>query len=245
MNPEGEVYLERGARLLGLALTPGQIGAFGTLSRELLAWTQRVNLTAIRDDRDVEIGHFLDSLSVAPPLLRRLKEGPARGVDVGSGAGFPGLALKLALPWLDLTLVEATGKKVAFIEHVTRSLGLEGIRVIHGRSEPLAHQVEHRERYDFAVARAVGSAATLVELLVPLIRVGGWAVLMKTQSAIEEEMRQARGALARLNAEVEEVASVEIPGLLQDRALVFVAKQGPTPAAYPRRPGAPQHRPLR
>lgn len=239
-----QLLLQQGARALGLALTTSQLEAFVRLEEALLAWNRRVNLTGISDPSEIEVKHFVDSLTLVPLLSGWLSSGQGSCIDVGSGAGFPGLPLAIAMPGLRLTLVEATGKKIAFLRQVVAVLGLERVTTVYGRAEQLAHAPEHRGAYDVAVARALSGAATLVELLVPFHRVGGHAVLMKKRSDAESQVAAAAAALAAMDAAVEEIVPVEIPGLLEDRALVVIEKRGPTSDRFPRRPGVPQRRPL-
>lgn len=236
--------LARGAGALGLELSPDQVRSFTLLADELVAWNERAHLTAITDRDEIQTKHFVDSLTAVPTILRRLYGEKGSLVDVGSGGGFPGLPIAIVARELDVTLVEATRKKVAFLEHAIRVLALENARPLWGRAEELARSPAHRERYDFAIARGVGTATTLVELLVPFLRVGGWGVLMKTGPAVETELKDATVALDQLKAEVEAVVPVGVPGLLEDRALIVVRKTQPTGAPYPRRSGIPRRRPL-
>ena len=235
--------LDRGVQTLGLELHPEQLRRFAMLSTELAAWNTRVNLTSVTDPDDVQVRHFLDSLAIVPIVERELASRSGKLIDVGSGGGFPGLPVAIALPWLDVALLEATAKKVRFLEHAVGTLAIDNARAIQGRAESVAHLVEHREAYDIAVARAVGSVATLIELLVPLLKVGGGAILMKTKSALELELGGAEGALTKLNAGVEGVFETSVPEL-ENHVLVLIRKHGPTPAGYPRRPGVPERHPL-
>ena len=239
--------LARGAAALGLPLGAAQLEAYEVYFRELIAWNQRANLTAITDYEEVQQKHFLDSLTVALPLVRRWGAGERLGhralVDVGTGAGFPGLALKIAFPALRVTLIEATGKKVRFLEHVVATLGVEDVRVVWGRAEELAHQPEHRERYDVATARAVASLASLAELLLPFVRIGGLAIAPK-KGDIAAEVDAARHAVAVTGGAVAEIVPVRLPELPDERALVVLAKERPTPPTYPRPAGVPARRPL-
>jgi 16S rRNA (guanine527-N7)-methyltransferase len=236
--------LATGANTIGVLLDAGQLQRFSSLAAELLAWNRTVNLTAIRGPAEVETRHFLDSLTALPLVLARAAGTQTRLVDVGTGAGLPGLALALAGPNLDVTLIDATAKKAAFVAHAIEALRIANAHLVVGRAEELARSDEHRERYDFAIARAIGTTALLVELLVPFIRVGGWALLMKKRSTVEGEVQRAAHALVQLEASVEETADTSVSGLLEDRAIVVVRKNGPTPARYPRRVGVAQRRPL-
>jgi 16S rRNA (guanine527-N7)-methyltransferase len=230
------------ARDLGVGLDPDQLRRFAALAQELLAWNQRVNLTALTDPRDIQIKHFLDSLALVPVIHDELTGRRGHVIDVGSGAGLPGLPLAIALPQFDVTLLEATARKIQFLDHAIRALALENATVLHGRAEERAHEAQHREAYDVATARAAGSTATLIELLIPFLKPGGLAILMKTRRMLDPELDEAAAALSRLQAGVEAVR--DGPRAFQDHALVLVRKQGPTPPEYPRRPGIPARRPL-
>ena len=232
-----------GARELNITLTGRQLADFETCYRELVAWNQRFNLTAITDWEGVLVRHFLDSLSCLKALPRAELAAGARIVDVGTGAGFPGLPLKIVCPGMQLTLLEATGKKVAFLEHLVRVMGLKGVEAIHGRAEELGHNPAHRERYDWALARAVAEMPTLTEYLLPLVRVGG-AVLAQKGEGAAAEVHGANAAIATLGGRVRQLVPVELRGLAETRYLVVVDKVAATPEKYPRRPGMPEKRPI-
>lgn len=229
---------------LGFGLGPRQIQSCVWLASELLAWNLETNLTGITEVGEVQVMHLLDSLTAVPIIRRLLPDGSGRLVDVGSGAGFPGLPLKLALPGFQVTLVEATGKKVAFIRHAVHTLGLEGAEGVHTRAELLARDPDYRGAFDLAIARAVGSVSTLGELMLPLLRVGGHALLMKTMAGLDEELDAARPGIATLGGRVGEIVPTSLPGLLDDRAILVIEKIADTPERYPRRPGRPRRRPL-
>jgi 16S rRNA (guanine527-N7)-methyltransferase len=210
----------------------------------LVAWNQRFNLTAITDWKGVLVRHFLDSLSCLKALpMPELAVG-ARVIDVGTGAGFPGLPLKLVCPEMQLTLLEATGKKVTFLEHMVGTLGLSGVEMIHGRAEELGQDSAHREQYDWALARAVAKMPTLAEYLLPLVRVGGTMLAQKGEGAAAE-VHSADDAIVTLGGRVRRLMPVELRGLAETRYLVVVDKTAATPEKYPRRPGMPQKRPLK
>jgi 16S rRNA (guanine527-N7)-methyltransferase len=232
--------LVAGARELGLDLTPRQLEQFETYRRELLAWNERHNLTAITDPAEVERRHFLDSLSclLAMPAL-----GAASLVDVGAGAGFPGLPLKIVCPEIRLTLVESIGKKSAFLEHAVQALGLRGVRVLTARAEELGQDRRSRERFDWAVARAVASLGVLAEYLLPLVRPGGAMLAMK-KGDLTAELNEAAQAIATLGGAPPELIPVTLPGLEDDRGLIVVRKARPTPTRYPRRTGLPARKPI-
>ncbi|MCC7358015.1 MAG: 16S rRNA (guanine(527)-N(7))-methyltransferase RsmG [Anaerolineales bacterium] len=235
-------HLINGAKaLLGLELTRDQIAAFQTYTDELRAWNARFNLTAITDDADIQVKHFLDSLSLLP-LLR--PGAPGRLIDVGAGAGFPGLPLKIMRPELAVTLVEATGKKAKFCEAVAARLGLTGVTVVNARAEDVGQDPAHRERYDWAVARAVAALPVLAEYLLPLVKIGGQAVAQKGANA-PHEAQAAAAAVSLLGGGPAQLRPVALPGVAEARYVVVYPKLATTPRAYPRRVGVPAKSPLK
>lgn len=225
---------------LGITLSRRQLDAFSWYASELAAWNERFNLTAITDPDEIEVKHFLDSLSCLLALKPRAGE---RMVDVGTGAGFPGLPLKIVLPWLPLTLVEATGKKAEFCRHVVEGLGLESVTVVHARAEDVGQMAEHRQSYHWAVARAVAQLQVLAEYLMPLVRLGGKAIAQKGETG-PAEAHAAEGALHILGGRVQHLIPVELPRVPETRYLVVMEKTAATPSEYPRRAGVPARKPL-
>lgn len=225
----------------GLRLSDGQLQAFTLYARELQDWNLRVNLTAITDPHEITVKHFLDSLS----CLLALKPRPGdKLVDVGSGAGFPGIPLRIACPQIELVLVESIGKKADFCRHIVELLGLDGVQVVQARAELIGRSAEHRGRYDWAVARAVARLPVLLEYLLPLLRVGGAAIAQKGESG-PTEAKQAQPALEILGGELQQVIPVELPGASEAHYLIVVTKINETPAKYPRRPGIAAKRPIK
>ena len=226
--------------LLGIRLTPSQVSAFNSYEHELLEWNEMHNLTAIRDPEKVRIKHFLDSLT----CLLALRETPMeRIIDVGSGAGFPGLPLKIVCPAIHLTLAESVGKKADFCKHMVKKLGLSGVNVVTERAETLGQMPAYRERYNWAVARAVAELPVLAEYLLPLVQVGGMILAMKGESA-PAEAHAADRAFRLLGGHLRRLTPVSLPGVADQRFLVIVDKVAATPANYPRRAGIPSKRPL-
>ncbi len=225
------------ARDFGVELAPEQINAFQIYSRDLITANTRVNLTSITDPDAIALKHFLDSLSLAP-----LVGNCSTLIDIGSGAGFPGVPLKIALPHLRVTLLEATGKKVAFLKQLISSLNLHDISAIQARAEDLGRDPKHRERYDAAVARGVADLATLGEYALAFVRVGGIFIGQKGRE-VEDEIRRAERALAALGGRVREIVPVNLPNLEQ-RHLIIIEKIASTPEKYPRRAGLPNRKPL-
>lgn len=232
-----------GARELGITLTDRHLAAFEICYEELVTWNQRFNLTAITDWQGVLIRHFLDSLSCLKALPRSELTAGARVIDVGTGAGYPGLPLRIVCPGMRLTLLEATQKKVTFLEHLLGKLGINDVQAIHARSEELGQDSVHREQYDWALARAVAKLPTLMEYLLPLVRVGGATLAQKGEDAAAE-VHEAETAIATLGGRMRRLVPVELRGLAETRHLVVVDKVASTPEKYPRRPGMPNKRPL-
>ncbi|MBI4336785.1 MAG: 16S rRNA (guanine(527)-N(7))-methyltransferase RsmG [Chloroflexi bacterium] len=235
--------LLRGAAALGVVLTPAQIEHLERYAQLLAEWNQRFNLTSARALERAEVVHFLDSLSVAAALPAGVTAGGCLA-DIGSGAGFPGLPLKLAFPACAVTLVESVGKKARFLCHVVESLGLQSVQVVAGRAEEAARRPDLRERFDAVLARALGKLPVALELTLPFAKVGGLVVLPK-QGDFQAELEGAQKALDLLGGALLRVQAVTVPGLEGPRALVVVQKIAPTPEQYPRRPGIPAKRPLR
>ena len=229
------------AAAAGIDLDPTALARFDAYRDLLLDWNARLNLTAITDPAEIDRRLFLDALLLLPAVDAVAAGGdrPKRLADVGSGAGFPGLALKVARPDLALTLIEATGKKVAFLEACLDELELEDAVAIHARAEEIGHDPSHRGRYDLATARAVAALPALLELCVPLLRPGGRALFPKGLD-LATEIEAGRRAAPLVGARL--VASDVLPG--GQTTLIVAEKTDPTPARFPRRPGLPARDPL-
>jgi 16S rRNA (guanine527-N7)-methyltransferase len=233
--------LGRDATRLGLRLTDDQVDACTRYAADLIEATKTVNLTAITDPEGIAVKHFLDSFTA---YAARAWTGHERVVDVGSGAGFPGLALRIALPGIALTAVEATGKKARAIERFRDLLHLERVAVVNARAEEIARTRDHRARYDVATARALGTLGLCVELCLPFLRVGGDLIVWKGR--IDAEMPGAEKALRALGGEVVAVVPTMSLGLgdaLPGRQLVVARKAKPTPERYPRTPAEMKRHP--
>ncbi len=233
--------LVAGAGKLGLELSSRQLEQFSIYYRELLDWNQRLNLTTITGYEEVQLKHFLDSLTVT--LAIKLADTGFRLIDVGTGAGFLGIPLKILFPDLGLVLLEATAKKAAFLDHIKHRLGLDNVDIMVGRAETVAHEARHRESFDLVLSRAVSPLPSLVELTLPLSAVGGCVIAQK-KGAIDQEISQAARAIAILGGNLRQVRRVDLEELADERYLVVIDKVSPTPERYPRRPGIPAKRPL-
>jgi 16S rRNA (guanine527-N7)-methyltransferase len=232
-----------GVQELRLSLKAEHLEAFRFYQQELITWNERFNLTAITDDSGVQIRHFLDSLSCVLALEPGDRFANKRIIDVGTGAGFPGLPLKILCPTMKLTLLEATAKKITFLRHIVDSLGLQDVMLIHGRAEDLGQDVAHREQYDWAIARAVADLPILVEYILPFVHIQGRALAQKGEGAPAEVQRSA-WALTQVGGQVRRLVPVTLRGLTETRYLVVMDKVAATPAQYPRRAGMPSKRPL-
>ena len=219
---------------------PAVLDEFARFQAELLDWNAQFNLTAIRSPEEIESKHFMDSISLLPSLQQHHVHSL---IDVGTGAGFPGIPLKIADPSLRLVLVESVEKKAKFCRHIVQLLELDDTDVIVERAEALGQNKTCREQFDCAVARAVAPLSILLEYLLPLVHVGGIVVAQKS-AAVEDEIRLARNACAILGGGEMKIEPVHIPGLDVTRNLVIVEKIKPTPPIYPRRVGLPAKKPL-
>jgi len=226
--------------LFNIHLTEQQISSLIQYEKELLEWNQKFNLTAIRDVESIRTKHFLDSFSC---VLAWKTSPPDRLIDVGTGAGFPGLPLKILYPNLKLTLVESVGKKAKFCQHMVDLLKLDNADIIHARAEEIGQDSKHREKYDWAVARAVANLNILSEYLLPLVKVGGSMLAQKGESG-PVEAQSAEKAIKLLGGKVKNLIPVNLTGAAENRYLVVIDKVSPTLPKYPRKPGIPAKQPL-
>src|SRR2546430_1416151 len=231
-------FLE-GLRQLGLELNGLQLEQFLRYRQELLDWNTRMNLTAITDPEEVLIKHFLDSLSV----LKVYDNPRTRLLDIGSGAGFPGLPLKIVRPQWQVVLLEATRKKVAFLQHIIETLQLENVEAVHARAEDVGHKPEYRAAFDVVTARAVASLPALLEYAAPFCRVGGQIILLKKVS-LEDELAQGKRAASELGAILKADVAVTLPGLEDGRRLLVWEQQKLSPKQYPRSGAGMTKKPL-
>lgn len=236
-----EEFLQQTSDLLGIRLHRKQICALEKFENELLDWNSKFNLTALQNKQQIRVKHFLDSFTCYL-VIRESRN--LRIVDVGTGAGFPGLPLKIINPSIQLTLIESVGKKVQFCKHIVDVLGLEEVKIIHERVEVIGQSSEHRQQYDWAVARAVASLSTLVEYMLPLLKIGGSMVAMKGIDALAEA-HTSEHAAGILGGHLRKLIPVTLPTVVEERYLVVMDKIAATPPVYPRRVGIPAKRPLK
>lgn len=238
-KPDPRRLLQDGARKLNVKLTVDQISIFIEYKNAIQDWNKKLNLTAVVDDEGIVVSHFLDSLT---GLAVGVPAG-ARVVDIGAGAGLPGLALKIARPDLSLLLVEATAKKAKFLEFCARSLGLEEVEVAAGRVEVVASEPQFQESFDLAVARALAHLSTIMEYAFPFLKTGGRVLSYKGDIG-KDELEAAGRAAQELGGRIEGAEVAVVPFLRGKRCLVVALKEGRTPERFPRRIGIAAKRPL-
>ena len=233
-------FAQNTQNILGVKLTSYQLSTLEQYEQQLQEWNSRFNLTAIQEPEKIRTKHFLDSLT----CLLAMRDTPMdKIIDVGTGAGFPGLPLKILYPRMQLTLVESVRKKVEFLYHIVQTLGLEGVEILNDRVETIGQIDLHRQRYDWAIARAVAVMPVLMEYLIPLVRVGGAAIAMKGVNA-PAEVQTSESAIQILGGHLRKLIPVMLPGVADERYLIVIDKIAATPPAYPRRAGIPAKKPL-
>jgi 16S rRNA (guanine527-N7)-methyltransferase len=235
-----EKLVRAAQEVFNVHITGRQVVALLTYEKELIEWNRKFNLTAIRDSESIRIKHFLDSFSC---VLAWKANPPGNLLDVGTGAGFPGIPLRILYPNLRLTLVESVGKKAKFCQHLVSLLGLEHVTVIKARAEDVGQDPAHREQYDWAIARAVANLNILSEYLLPLVKLGGTMLAQKGESG-PAEAQSAEKVMKLLGGNLRELVKVNLPGVAEDRYLVLVDKVAATPPKYPRKAGIPAKQPL-
>ncbi|SDD86974.1 16S rRNA (guanine527-N7)-methyltransferase [Paenibacillus sp. UNCCL117] len=224
----------------GIQLTGRQLGQYDSYYRELIDWNERMNLTGITEREQVYVKHFYDSLSLAfftpVPEIRTL-------ADIGSGAGFPSIPLKIAFPHLQVTIVDSLNKRIQFLQHLVAELELENVQCVHGRAEDIARLPQHRDKYDLVTARAVARLAALDELCLPFVKPGGQFIAMKGQD-VQGELAEASFSLKELQGEWMNTHHFQLPVEESTRQLIQIRKKAPTPRKYPRKAGTPIKSPL-
>lgn len=232
--------LIEGSKELNIELDDKALESFKTYKSLLQEWNKKIDITTITEDVEVDIKHFLDSLT---PIKTQLFEGNEKIIDIGTGGGFPGLPLKIYNNNLKVTLLDSLNKRINFLKEVIESLKLKDIEAIHGRAEELSRTKEYREQYDICISRAVASLDTLSEYCLPFVKVGGHFISMKGPD-VEEELKESYNAINTLGGKVIEVESIIIPQSDIKHSLIIIEKVRPTSTKYPRGGGKPRKKPL-
>lgn len=231
--------LKDGAAEFGIELSETQLNQFSRYHQSLVSWNEKINLTAITEEREVVLKHFIDSISV----LRCFPQGAKTLIDVGTGAGFPGIPLKIVQGDLNVTLLDSLEKRVRFLDTVIAENQLTGIRASHGRAEDFARDKAHREAYDIGIARAVAALPVLCEYVMPFVRKGGFFIAMKG-SEVQQELKEAEKAISILGGTLRKVEHFQLPFDPMERHIILIEKIGHTPSQYPRKSGKPTKSPI-
>lgn len=220
-------------------ITSEQIEKFTVFNNLLIEWNQKMNLTAITDEREVAVKHFYDSIT--PSFFYEFSN--QKIIDIGVGAGFPSIPLKICFPNLKMTLVDSLNKRLIFLEEIIKALDLKDINLVHGRAEELAKKNEYRQNYDIALSRAVARLNIISELSLPFVKVGGKMISLKGANA-DEELNEAKKAINIMGGRVHSSSKLFLPNDYGERNIIIIDKVGNTPNKYPRKPGTPNKEPI-
>lgn len=239
---EKEVFFEKmQAKALDLEVqfSVEQLERFFTYMELLIEWNEKINLTAIIEPEEIILKHFIDSITI----LKEIKDGGTL-VDVGTGAGFPGIPLSIMNPTIKITLVDSLNKRLIFLQEVINQLKLENVEIVHARAEEFGQNKKYREKFDIATSRAVANLSTLSEYLIPLVKMDGKVISMKA-SAAQEEINEAKNAIKILGAKIEKIDEFNLPQSDIGRTVIVMNKEKETPNKYPRKPGIPSKEPIK
>lgn len=237
-----EIFFEKmqeKSKDLGVRFSVKQTEQFFEYMNLLIEWNEKMNLTAITEPDEIILKHFIDSITI----LKELEDG-SKLVDVGTGAGFPGIPLSIMNPTLKITLVDSLNKRLIFLQEVVNKLKLENIEIVHARAEEFGQNKKYREQFDISTSRAVANLATLSEYLIPLVKVGGKVISMKAAEA-KQELNEAKKAIEVLGGTVEKVDEFNLPQSDIGRTVIIIRKNKITPNKYPRKPGTPSKEPIK
>ena len=238
MNDDFKNKMIELSKKINIDITDEQLEKFYRYMELLLEWNEKINLTAITETDEVILKHFIDSMTVFKYLVESKNI-----IDVGTGAGFPGIPIAIMNQNKNITLLDSLNKRIIFLNEVCSELKINNIKTYHGRAEEFGHNKQHREKYDIAISRAVANMTTLVEYLIPFIKVGGRCICMKGND-IEEELEQAKFAIKELGGKIEKVESFNLPNSDMERNIIIITKIKETPNRYPRKAGMPSKMPL-
>ena len=232
--------LVKGIEDLNIELDDHQLESFTTYKELLKEWNQKINITSITEDVEIDIKHFLDSLT---PISTNLMDGKKKLIDIGTGGGFPGIPLKLYNPELEVTLLDSLNKRIIFLDEVIKNLNLKDIEAVHGRAEELGRTREYREVYDICISRAVAALDTLAEYCMPFVKVGGYFIAMKGPD-VEEELKESEKGIEILGGKIIKTEILTLPESDIRHSLIIIEKIKETPTKYPRAGGKPRSNPL-
>ena len=232
--------LKEGALQYNIELSDHQVQQFLKYKDLLIEWNKKMNLTAIEDEYEIIVKHFIDSISC---FITGVFSNPAKIIDIGTGAGFPGIPIKIVNPDMEVVLLDSLNKRINFLNEVISELKLTGITAVHGRAEDVAHKKEYREKFDIAIARAVANLSVLSEYCLPFVKIGGYFISMKGPD-VDEEISKASRAITVLGGEWQEKVHTVLPGSDITHTLIIVKKLLQCPTKYPRKAGKPSKEPL-
>ena len=234
-----EEEMSKKSKILGVRFSVEQIEQFYKYMNLLIEWNEKMNLTAITEPKEIILKHFIDSITI----LKYIDDN-SKLVDVGTGAGFPGVPLSIMNPTLKITLVDSLNKRLIFLQEVVKELNLKNIEIVHARAEEFGQNKKYREKFDIATTRAVANLATLSEYLVPLVKIGGKIISMKASNA-KEEINDAQKAIEVLGGKIEKIEEFDLPKSDIGRTIIIIDKNKCTPAIYPRKAGTPAKEPIK
>ena len=238
---ENKELLKDTAEKMGVVLTEDMLEKFMVYKDMLLEWNEKINLTAITDEKEIMIKHFADCISIGKHV--KFKDGE-KVIDVGTGAGFPGVPIKIAFPNIKITLLDSLNKRINFLNELSSSLGLKDVECVHSRAEDGGQNTLYREQFDCCISRAVANLAVLSEYCLPFVKVGGYFISLKGPDATEE-IDGAQAAVKKLGGKIEETIKIEIPNSDITHSLVMIKKIAPTPKQYPRKAGTATKKPIK
>lgn len=234
-----EEEMSKKSKILGVRFSVEQIEQFYKYMNLLIEWNEKMNLTAITEPKEIILKHFIDSITI----LKYIDDN-SKLVDVGTGAGFPGVPLSIMNPTLKITLVDSLNKRLIFLQEVVKELNLKNIEIVHARAEEFGQNKNYREKFDIDTSRAVANLATLSEYLVPLVKIGGKIISMKASNA-KEEINDAQKAIEVLGGKIEKIEEFDLPESDIGRTIIIIDKNKCTPAIYPRKAGTPAKEPIK
>ena len=231
--------LKDAGRKINIDISDKESKSFFDFMNLLIEWNEKMNLTAITEPNDVILKHFIDSITIDKHINRN-----SSVIDVGTGAGFPGIPLSIVRNDLKITLMDSLNKRINFLNEVIKDINLENVNTIHSRAEELGRDKNFREKFDVATSRAVAPLNVLLEYMLPFIKVGGCCICMKGAN-VDEEIENSKNALKVLNGKIEKIEKFELPEIDNVRNIIIIRKTGNIPGKYPRKPGTPSKEPLK